>query len=51
VGYAGRRGAGRSALYHHEYLALPFNVRWAWRRPAGPFVEKEEIWSFTLSSI
>ena len=36
------------AVYHHEYLALPFNA--ALGLAAGMlsrFVEKEEIWSFT----
>jgi two-component system LytT family sensor kinase len=36
------------AVYHHEYLALPFNA--ALGLAAGllsGFVEKEEIWSFT----
>ena len=36
------------ALYHHEYLALPFNVALGLAAGAlGHFVEREEIWSFT----
>src|SRR5208283_5861653 len=36
------------ALYHHEYLALPFNVALGLAAGLlGRFVEKEEIWSFT----
>jgi two-component system LytT family sensor kinase len=36
------------AVYHHEYLALPFNVALGLAAGfLGRFVEKEEIWSFT----
>ena len=36
------------ALFHHEYLALPFNaVLGLAAGILGRFVEKEEIWSFT----
>ncbi|HEY1161303.1 MAG TPA: histidine kinase [Terracidiphilus sp.] len=36
------------AVYHHEYLALPFNVALGLAAGIlGRFVEKEEIWSFT----
>jgi two-component system LytT family sensor kinase len=36
------------AVYHHEYLALPFNVALGLAAGVlGKFVEKEEIWSFT----
>jgi two-component system LytT family sensor kinase len=36
------------AVYHHEYLALPFNVALGLAAGAlGRFVEMEEIWSFT----
>ena len=36
------------AVYHHEYLALPFNAALGLAaRVLGRFVEKEEIWSFT----
>jgi two-component system LytT family sensor kinase len=36
------------AVYHHEYLALPFNAALGLAAGAlGQFVESEEIWSFT----
>jgi two-component system LytT family sensor kinase len=36
------------AVYHHEYLALPFNVALGLAAGAlGRFVEMDEIWSFT----
>ena len=36
------------AVYHHEYLALPFNALLGLGAGLlGRFVEKEEIWSFT----
>jgi two-component system LytT family sensor kinase len=36
------------AVYHHEYLALPFNAALGLAAGAlGRFVEMEEIWSFT----
>ena len=36
------------AVYHHEYLALPFNAALGLAAGMlGRFVEKEEIWSFT----
>ncbi len=36
------------ALYHHEFLALPFNLTLGLAAGLlGRFVEKEEIWSFT----
>ena len=36
------------AVYHHEYLALPFNAALGLAAGVlGRFVEKEEIWSFT----
>jgi two-component system LytT family sensor kinase len=36
------------AVYHHEYLALPFNAALGLGAGLlGGFVEKEEIWSFT----
>ena len=36
------------ALYHHEYLALPFNMALGLAAGTlGRFVEMEEIWSFT----
>ncbi|MGA2168789.1 MAG: histidine kinase [Terracidiphilus sp.] len=36
------------AVFHHEYLALPFNVALGLAAGMlGRFVEKEEIWSFT----
>ena len=36
------------ALYHHEYLALPFNVCLGLAAGVlGHFVEREEIWGFT----
>ncbi len=36
------------AVYHHEYLALPFNVLVGLGAGLlGQFVEREEIWSFT----
>ena len=36
------------AVYHHEYLALPFNVALGLAAGfLGRFVEQEEIWSFT----
>ena len=36
------------AVYHHEYLALPFNAALGLGAGLlGRFVEKEEIWSFT----
>ena len=36
------------AVYHHEYLALPFNAALGVAAGLiGTFVEKEEIWSFT----
>jgi two-component system LytT family sensor kinase len=36
------------AVYHHEYLALPFNAALGLVAGLlGRFVEKEEIWSFT----
>jgi two-component system LytT family sensor kinase len=36
------------ALYHHEFLALPFNLALGLAAGLlGRFVEKEEIWSFT----
>ena len=36
------------AVYHHEYLALPFNAALGLAAGAlGRFVEIEEIWSFT----
>jgi two-component system LytT family sensor kinase len=36
------------AVYHHEYLALPFNVALGLAAGIlGRFVEPEEIWSFT----
>jgi two-component system LytT family sensor kinase len=36
------------ALFHHEYLTLPFNVALGLGAGLlGRFVEKEEIWSFT----
>jgi two-component system LytT family sensor kinase len=36
------------AVYHHEFLALPFNVALGLvAGMLGHFVEKEEIWSFT----
>jgi two-component system LytT family sensor kinase len=36
------------ALYHHEYLALPFNALLGMGAGLlGRFVEKEDIWSFT----
>jgi two-component system LytT family sensor kinase len=36
------------AVYHHEYLALPFNVTLGLGAGLlGRFVEQEEIWSFT----
>ena len=36
------------ALYHHEFLALPFNVVLGLAAGLlGLYVEKEEIWSFT----
>lgn len=36
------------AVYHHEYLALPFNAALGVAAGlVGRFVEKEEIWSFT----
>lgn len=36
------------AVYHHEYLALPFNAAVGLAAGVlGRFVEKEEIWSFT----
>ncbi len=36
------------AVYHHEYLALPFNVLLALAAGVlGWFVQKEEIWGFT----
>jgi two-component system LytT family sensor kinase len=36
------------ALFHHEYLALPFNLALGLAAGLlGRFVEKEEIWSFT----
>jgi two-component system, LytTR family, sensor kinase len=36
------------AVYHHEYLALPFNaVLGLAAGVLGGFVEREEIWSFT----
>ncbi|MGO9776407.1 MAG: sensor histidine kinase [Terracidiphilus sp.] len=36
------------AVYHHEYLALPFNVALGMVAGLlGRIVEKEEIWSFT----
>jgi two-component system LytT family sensor kinase len=36
------------ALYHHEYLALPFNAALGLAAGTlGRFVESEEIWSFT----
>jgi two-component system LytT family sensor kinase len=36
------------AVYHHEYLALPFNAAVGLAAGVlGHFVEKEEIWSFT----
>jgi two-component system LytT family sensor kinase len=36
------------AVYHHEYLALPFNVILGLAAGIlGRFVEKEEIWDFT----
>ena len=35
-------------VYHHEYLALPFNMALGLAAGLlGRFVEKEEIWSFT----
>ena len=36
------------AVYHHEYMALPFNAALGLGAGLlGRFVEKEEIWSFT----
>jgi two-component system LytT family sensor kinase len=36
------------AVYHHEYLALPFNVALGLAAGIlGSFVEPEEVWSFT----
>ena len=36
------------AVYHHEYLALPFNAALGLAAGVlGKFVEKEEIWDFT----
>ena len=36
------------AVYHHEYLALPFNVCLGLAAGVlGEFVEREEIWGFT----
>ena len=36
------------AVYHHEYLALPFNIALGLAAGIlGRFVEPEEIWSFT----
>ena len=36
------------AVFHHEYLALPFNAALGVAAGLmGRFVEKEEIWSFT----
>jgi two-component system LytT family sensor kinase len=36
------------AVYHHEYLALPFNATLGLAAGTlGLFVEREEIWSFT----
>jgi two-component system LytT family sensor kinase len=36
------------AVYHHEFLALPFNAALGLAAGlVGRFVEKEEIWSFT----
>ena len=36
------------AVYHHEYLALPFNAALGLSAGLlGRFVEKDEIWSFT----
>ncbi len=36
------------AMFHHEYLSLPFNVALGLMAGLlGRFVEKEEIWSFT----
>ena len=36
------------AVYHHEFLALPFNVALGLAAGLlGRLVEKEEIWSFT----
>ena len=36
------------AVYHHDYLALPFNAALGLAAGVlGRFVEKEEIWSFT----
>jgi two-component system LytT family sensor kinase len=36
------------AVYHHEYLALPFNAALGLTAGLlGRFVEREEIWSFT----
>jgi two-component system LytT family sensor kinase len=36
------------AVYHHEYLALPFNAALGLAAGLlGSFVEREEIWSFT----
>jgi two-component system LytT family sensor kinase len=36
------------AVYHHEYLALPFNMVLGLAAGIlGRFVEKEEVWSFT----
>ena len=36
------------AVYHHEYLALPFNMALGLAAGIlGRFVEREEIWSFT----
>jgi two-component system LytT family sensor kinase len=36
------------AVYHHEYLALPFNAALGLAAGLlGRFVEKDEIWSFT----
>ena len=36
------------AVYHHEYLALPFNAALGLAAGLlGRFVEREEIWSFT----
>ena len=36
------------AVYHHEYLTLPFNVALGLATGIlGRFVEREEIWSFT----
>jgi two-component system LytT family sensor kinase len=48
VGHAGRAGALGPAVYHHEFLALPFNAALGLVAGLlGRFVEKEEIWSFT----